>query len=62
MDTYKPFATLPLFLTALVSSVIVWSGIHPAFYEVWVAEIVPIVLVFLGLVATHRAFTFSNTA
>lgn len=62
MDTYKPFTALPLFLAALVGSVIVWSGINPAFFEVWVAEIIPVALVYLGLVVTHRRFTFSNTA
>ena len=37
-------------------------AINPVSRTVWIAEMIPVVLVFAGLVATHRYFRFSNTA
>ena len=37
-------------------------AIDPVSRVVWMAEIIPVVLVFLGLVLTYRHFQFSNTA
>ncbi|OLQ71293.1 hypothetical protein BIT28_03810 [Photobacterium proteolyticum] len=54
--------TLPLILAIIISSTIVWSGINPAFPEVWIAEIVPIILIFLPLLITYKHFRFSNAA
>lgn len=54
--------TLPLILAIIISSTIVWSGINPAFPEVWFAEIVPIILIFLPLLITYKHFRFSNAA
>ncbi|MGR5148465.1 DUF2238 domain-containing protein [Photobacterium alginatilyticum] len=54
--------TLPLILAIVISSTIVWSGINPAFPEVWFAEIVPIIIIFLPLLITYKHFRFSNAA
>ena len=37
-------------------------AVDPVSRTVWVAEVIPVVLVFLGLVFTFRHFRFSNTA
>lgn len=37
-------------------------GIDPVSREVWVAEIIPVILVFSLLVFTFRQFRFSNVA
>jgi putative membrane protein len=37
-------------------------AIDPVSRTVWIAEVIPVVLVFLGLVFTYRYFRFSNTA
>lgn len=37
-------------------------GINPVSREVWLAEIIPVIVVFLGLVVTFRQFRFSNVA
>jgi len=37
-------------------------GIAPVSREVWIAEVVPVILVFVALVATFRSFRFSNLA
>lgn len=43
-----------IFFTAL--------AIDPVSRTVWLAEVIPVVLVFLGLVLSYRYFRFSNTA
>ncbi|WP_299013132.1 DUF2238 domain-containing protein [uncultured Photobacterium sp.] len=55
-------AKIPLILAALVTTTIAWSGTNPAFPEVWLAEIIPILLIFVPLVATFKRFQFSNGA
>ena len=48
---------------ALVFAVFfVWLGVAPVSREVWVAEVVPVVLVFAALVATFGLFHFSNVS
>ncbi len=37
-------------------------GINPVDRKVWIAEVTPIVIAFLALVATYRRFRFSNIA
>lgn len=37
-------------------------AVNPTSRAVWVAEVIPVLLVFLGLVLTYRYFRFSNTA
>ncbi|MGF1716710.1 DUF2238 domain-containing protein [Photobacterium chitinilyticum] len=54
--------TLPLILAIVVSSTIIWSGINPAFPEVWIAEIIPIAMIFAPLLVTFKWFKFSNSA
>ncbi|WP_417655960.1 DUF2238 domain-containing protein [Pseudidiomarina aestuarii] len=40
----------------------VWSGINPAMFDVWVAEMIPVVAIYLLLVFTYPKFQFSNTS
>lgn len=53
---------LPQLLTLTLTALIVWSGIAPVARDVWIAEIVPILLVFGGLIWLYPRFRFSNTA
>ena len=52
----------PYFLAGTYSIFFVLLGIDPVSREVWVAEIIPVVLVFSFLVLTFRKFRFSNLA
>lgn len=52
----------PLFLALLIGILIIWSGIDPNDRAVWYAEIIPVLSVFILLIATYRVFRFSNTA
>lgn len=53
---------LPHLLAGALSLLILWSGIAPFSREVWIAEIVPILLVFGGLIWLYPHFRFSNAA
>lgn len=53
---------IPLLLTVFIAALIVWSGINPSDRAVWYAEIIPVSIVFVALVATYRLFRFSNLA
>ncbi len=53
---------LPSLLAGALALLIVWSGIAPHARDVWVAEIVPVTLVFGGLVWLYPRFRFSNAA
>ena len=53
---------LPPALALGLSALIVWSGIAPHARDVWIAEIIPVLLVFGGLVWLYPRFRFSNTA
>ena len=55
-------ARVPHFLAIVIIATMVWSSIGPADITVWWAEMVPIMAIFAGLLATYRAFRFSNTA
>ncbi|UXI04029.1 DUF2238 domain-containing protein [Photobacterium sp. TY1-4] len=54
--------SFPQLLALLVTAVIVWSGINPAFPQVWLAEIIPVLLLFIPLLVTYRRFPFSHVA
>lgn len=58
----SPTKRLPTFLALIVCSTMIWSGIHPAFPQVWLAEIIPVLLIFAPLVLTYRRFQFSHAA
>lgn len=62
MQTPAQSLKIPLILATLVSTTIIWSGINPSLPEVWLAEIVPILLIFIPLVVTFKRFQFSNSA
>lgn len=53
---------LPLLLAFIIAVLIVWSGITPASRAVWIAEITPVIAVYLLLLFTYRAFPFSGLA
>jgi len=55
-------AQLPHFLALALTSLIVWSGIEPFARDVWIAEIIPILMVFGGLIWLYPRFRFSNAA
>lgn len=52
----------PQFLAGVFVLVFIVLGIDPVSRGVWVAEVIPVVLVFALLVLTYRFFRFSNTA
>ena len=58
----KTSHTIPLLLAVFIAALIVWSGINPSDRAVWYAEIIPVSIVFIALVATYRLFRFSNLA
>ncbi|WP_258807035.1 DUF2238 domain-containing protein [Pseudidiomarina sp. CB1] len=55
-------ARVPHFLAIVIVATMVWSYINPADVTVWWAEMIPIMAIFAGLLATYRVFRFSNTA
>ena len=56
----KPFVPGAIALVFVV--LVVWSVIRPASMDVWIAEMGPVLTVYLLLVLTWRKFRFSNTA
>lgn len=52
----------PYLLAGVFVAFFVWLGIEPASRTVWIAEVVPIVIVFVVLVSTFGSFRFSNVA
>lgn len=53
---------LPHLLALTLLLLIAWSGHEPLARDVWIAEIIPIVLVFATLVFTYSRFRFSHAA
>lgn len=60
--TTAPIQIFPGLLALAVSATIIWSGINPAFPQVWLAEIVPVLLLFIPLLLTYWRFPFSHAA
>lgn len=52
----------PAFLAFIFVILSLWSGFQPASREVWVAEVIPVIGVFIALVLTYRRFQFSHIA
>ena len=52
----------PHVLAAVYIIFFIVLGINPVSREVWLAEIIPVVLIFACLVITFKSFRFSNTA
>ena len=52
----------PHILAAVFAIFFVALGINPVSREVWVAEVIPVVLIFAGLVFTYHRFRFSHLA
>lgn len=55
-------ATFPQLLGGLFILFFIWMGIAPVSRDVWLAEAIPVILVFTGLAAGFRSFRFSSTA
>ncbi|MCQ1059621.1 DUF2238 domain-containing protein [Photobacterium sp. ZSDE20] len=53
---------IPVTAFTSVTLIIIWSGLDPVFPDVWLAEIIPVVLILAPLLITYRFFQFSNTA
>ena len=54
--------TYPYILAGAFVAVFAWLAIAPVSRTVWIAEVIPVIIVFTLLVASFRAFRFSNTA
>jgi putative membrane protein len=52
----------PAALATVFVIVFAWLAIAPVSRSVWIAEVIPVVIVFTLLVVTFPAFRFSNTA
>lgn len=52
----------PLLLAVFIAGLMIWSGISPSSRVVWVAEITPVILVYLLLLLTYPKFQFSHWA
>lgn len=55
-------AKFPGALAVFLAALMIWSVIEPAFMDVWIAEMIPVIAIFLLLVVTYSKFQFSNTA
>ncbi|MGD8937652.1 MAG: hypothetical protein PVF07_14335, partial [Thiogranum sp.] len=55
-------ASYPYVLAGVFVAVFGWLAVEPVSREVWVAEVIPVVIVFALLVFTFGVFRFSNTA
>jgi len=53
---------LPKLLASVFVPLVVWSVIQPESMKVWIAEMTPVLAVFIILVVTYRRFQFTNTA
>lgn len=53
---------LPCLLAIIFILLSLWSAYAPASREVWLAEVIPVIAVFLALAASYSRFRFSNTA
>jgi putative membrane protein len=50
----------PHLLAIIFVVVFIWLGIEPVARDVWVAEVIPVVIVFALLIVTFKTFRFSN--
>ena len=57
-----PEKRFPMIMAVLFTLFFIVLGIHPVSRAVWIAEVIPVVAVFIALVVTYRKFQFSNTA
>jgi len=54
--------TYPYILAGVFVAVFAWLAIEPVSRTVWIAEVIPVIIVFTLLVVSFGAFRFSNTA
>ncbi len=53
---------IPLALAAFFVLLTLWSAYNPASWDVWIAEMLPVLGVFIALAITSRWFSFSDSA
>jgi len=53
---------LPAALAALFALFFVVMGFEPVDRDVWIAEVIPVIFIFAGLLVMYRYFQFSDTA
>lgn len=58
----KSTPIFPKILAIFIAILMIWSFIQPYSREVWIAEMVPVILVFLLLIVTYPKFQFSTFA
>lgn len=58
----KSTPIFPKILAIFIAALMIWSFIQPYSREVWIAEMVPVILVFLLLIVTYPKFQFSTFA
>ena len=54
--------TYPYILAGVFVAVFAWLAIEPVSRTVWIAEVIPVIIVFTLLAVSFGAFRFSNTA
>ncbi len=52
----------PQSLALVILALMLWSSINPAMIDVWIAEMIPVIIIYLLLVFTYKRFQFSNLA
>jgi putative membrane protein len=52
----------PQGLALIILALMLWSSINPAMIDVWIAEMIPVIIIYLLLVFTYKRFQFSNLA
>ena len=62
MPTVPTRDSYPYLLASLFVAVFAWLAVSPYSRTVWIAEVTPVVFVFLLLAVTYPRFRFSNTA
>ncbi|OBX08252.1 membrane protein [Gallibacterium salpingitidis] len=58
----KSTPIFPKILAIFIAALMIWSFIQPYSREVWIAEMVPVILVFLLLIVAYPKFQFSTLA
>ncbi|OBX04276.1 membrane protein [Gallibacterium genomosp. 3] len=55
----KLSSTSPIILAIFIAGLMIWSFIEPYSQDVWIAEMVPVIAVFILLIITYPKFQFS---
>lgn len=52
----------PQSLALVILALMVWSSIKPAMIDVWIAEMIPVIIIYVLLIFTYKHFQFSSLA